>query len=192
MQKVLEVKGHRRKRASTQRAIDVKGHRCKKLYRNSALIYFMTDQSTSPKDFERVLGKAAVEAARTASQASQAAKRIFSEMASESSEAKGYDTPDIDLIDTNDEIIALIALPGVSKDRIDLRTTEDLLSIEAQAMPREGKYLRRDMSPNGFKREIKLPAEIKPEAVRASYQNGILEVHLPKLVVVNAQRVQVE
>jgi len=152
----------------------------------------MTDQSTGAKDFERVLGKAAVEAARTASQASQVAKRIIGEMTSEVAESKGYDTPAIDLMETNDEIIAFIALPGVSKDRIDLRITEDLLSIEAKAMPRDGKYIRRDMSPNGFKREIKLPAEIKPEAVRASYQNGILEVHLPKLVVVNAQRVQVE
>ncbi|MFB3765774.1 MAG: Hsp20/alpha crystallin family protein [Methanotrichaceae archaeon] len=152
----------------------------------------MTDQSTGAKDFERVLGKAAVEAARTASQASQVAKRIIGEMTSEAAESKGYDTPAIDLMDTNDEIIAFIALPGVSKDMIDLRITEDTLSIDAKATPREGRYLRRDLSPNGFKREIKLPAEIKPEAVRASYQNGILEVHLPKLVVVNAQRVQVD
>ena len=152
----------------------------------------MTDQSTGAKDFERVLGKAAIEAAKTASQASQVAKRIIGEMTSEVGESKGYDTPAIDLMDTNDEIVAFIALPGVSKDRIDLRITEDTLSIDAKATPREGKYLRRDLSPNGFKREIKLPAEIKPEAVRASFQNGILEVHLPKLVVVNAQRVQVD
>ncbi len=152
----------------------------------------MTPESTGPRDFEKVLGKAAVEAARTASQASQVAKRIIGEMASEAAEAKGYDTPAIDLVETNEEIIALVALPGVSKDKIDLRATEDSLYVEAKAMPREGKYLRRDMSPLGFKREIKLPAEIKPEVVKASYQNGILEVHLPKLVVVSAQKVQVE
>ncbi len=165
---------------------------CKRLYRNSDIFYPMTPESTGPRDFERVLGKAAVEAARTASQASQAAKKIISEMTSEVAEAKGYDMPAIDLIDTNEEIIAFIALPGVSKDSIDLRITEDSLSIEAKATPREGRYIRRDMSPLGFKRDIKLQAEIKPEAVRANYQNGILEVHLPKLVVVNAQRVQVE
>lgn len=152
----------------------------------------MTDQSTSSKDFERVIGKAAVEAAKTASQASQVAKRILGEMTSEVAESKGYDLPAIDLMDTNEEIIAFIALPGVSKEKIDLRITEDTLSVDAKATPREGRYLRRDLSPNGFKREIKLPVEIKPEAVKASYQNGILEVHLPKLVVVNAQRVQVE
>ena len=41
-------------------------------------------------------------------------------------------------------------------------------------------------------REIKLPLEIKPEQVKASFRGGILEVRLPKLVVVNAQRVTVE
>ena len=43
-----------------------------------------------------------------------------------------------------------------------------------------------------MKREIKLPVEIKPEQVKASYENGILEVRLPKLVVINAQRVTVD
>jgi HSP20 family protein len=152
----------------------------------------MTDQSTGARDFERMLGKAAVEAAKAASQASQTAKKIIGEMASEAAESKGYDMPAIDLIDTNEEIIAMVALPGAEKDKIDLRATEDTLAVEAKAIPREGRYLRRDMSPLGFKREIKLPAEIKPEAVRANYQNGILEVHLPKLVVVSAQRVSVD
>lgn len=152
----------------------------------------MTDQSTGPRDFERMLGKAAVEAARTASQASQTARKIIGEMASEAAESKGYDIPAIDLIDTDEEIIALVALPGAAKDQIDLRATEDSLAVEAKAIAREGRYLRRDTSPLGFKRDIKLPAEIKPEMVKASYQNGILEIHLPKLVVVSAQRVQVE
>lgn len=152
----------------------------------------MTDQSTGPRDFERMLGKAAVEAARTASQASQTARKIIGEMASEAAESKGYDIPAIDLIDTDEEIIALVALPGAAKDKIDLRATEDSLAVEAKAIAREGRYLRRDTSPLGFKRDIKLPAEIKPEMVKASYQNGILEIHLPKLVVVSAQRVQVE
>ena len=43
-----------------------------------------------------------------------------------------------------------------------------------------------------MKREIKLPVEIKSEQVRASFKDGILEVHLPKLVIINAKRVQVD
>jgi HSP20 family protein len=44
----------------------------------------------------------------------------------------------------------------------------------------------------GMRREIKLPVEIKPEQVKASFTDGILEVRLPKLVVINAQRVVVD
>ncbi len=147
----------------------------------------MKSDSTSSTDLERMIGKAAVEAAKMSSQASQAAKKFLGEMG----EAKGYDVPTIDLIDGNEELIARVALPGASKDAIDLRVTEDSLYVEAKAVPREGRYLRRETSALGMKREIKLPVEIKPEQVKASYENGVLEVHLPKLVVVNAQRVTV-
>ncbi|HOV52872.1 MAG TPA: Hsp20/alpha crystallin family protein [Methanothrix sp.] len=37
-----------------------------------------------------------------------------------------------------------------------------------------------------------MPVEVKPEQIKASFKDGILEVHLPKLVVINAQKVRVE
>ncbi len=152
----------------------------------------MRNDSPGSSDVERKVGKAVVEAARISSQASRAAKKILSDMAGEMVETKGYDLPALDLTETNEEIIARLSLPGVSKEKIDLRITEDSLSVEAPAAPAEGKYLRRETSPQGFKREIKLPEEIKPEQVRALYESGILEVHLPKLVVVIPTTVKVE
>ena len=107
-------------------------------------------------------------------------------------EAKGYDLPAIDIIETNEEIIVRAALPGVSKEKIDLRVTEESIYVDAKATPAEGKYLRRETSPLGFKRDLKLPVEIKPEQVKATYENGILEVRLPKLVVINPTTVKVE
>ena len=155
----------------------------------------MKSDSSGISDLERVIGRAAVEAARMSSQASQAAKKILGDVSSEIneiSEAKSSDLAPIDLIETEDELIVLVALPGASKEKIDLRVTEDSLYVEAKATPREGKYLRREMGTMGRKREIKLPIEVKQEQVKASFKDGILEVHLPKLVVVNAQRVQVD
>jgi len=152
----------------------------------------MKSDSKGTSDLERMIGKAAVEAARMSNQASQAAKKILAEVTSEMGEAKGYDLAAIDLLETNEELVAFVALAGANKEMIDLKVTEDSLHVEAKAVPREGKYLRREMSALGQKREIKLPVEIKPEQVRASFKDGILEVHLPKLVVVNAQRVQVD
>ena len=59
-------------------------------------------------------------------------------------------------------------------------------------MPRTASYLAGEMSPEGFKREIKLPVDVKPEQVKARFDNGILEVRLPKLVVTSATTVQVQ
>ena len=126
------------------------------------------------------------------SQASQAAKKILGDVTGEISEIKSLDRAPLDLIDADVELIALVALPGASKDMIDLRVTEDSLYVDAKASPREGKYLRQELNSISLKREIKLPAEVKPEQVRAMFKDGILEVHLPKLVVVNAQKVQVD
>jgi len=152
----------------------------------------MKSDSSGTSDLERVIGKAAVEAARMSSQASQAAKKILGDVTSELSEVRSYDLAAVDLMETEEELIALIALPGADKESIDLRVTEDSLYIDAKAPVREGKYLRREMSTLSRRREIKLPMEIKPEQVKASFKDGILEVHLPKLVVVNAKRVVVE
>ena len=152
----------------------------------------MKSDSSGSSDLERVIGKAAVEAARMSSQASQAAKKILGDVTGEISEARSYDLAPIDLIETEEELIALVALPGASKEKIDLRVTEDNLYVDARAEVREGKYLRREMGTMLRKREIKLPIEIKPEQAKASFKDGILEVRLPKMVVVNAQKVQVD
>ncbi|MDD1757696.1 MAG: Hsp20/alpha crystallin family protein, partial [Methanotrichaceae archaeon] len=117
--------------------------------------------TSNSSDLDRMISKAATEAAKMGSQAQQAAKKLFDQMSTDQGE-KGYDLPTIDLLDTNEELIALVALPGATKDQIDLKVTEDSLAIGAQTTPKEMKYLRRETSPKGFKREIKLPEEIKP------------------------------
>jgi len=106
----------------------------------------MKPDSSGTSDFERMIGKAAVEAARMSNQASQAAKKILGDVTSEMNEAKGYDLAAIDLIDAEVELIAFVSLPGASKDQIDLRVTEDNLYVEAKSTSREGKYLRRETS----------------------------------------------
>ena len=49
----------------------------------------MKSDSSGTSDLERVIGKAAVEAARMSSQASQAAKKILGDVTSELAETKG-------------------------------------------------------------------------------------------------------
>ena len=149
----------------------------------------MKSSPSGSSDLEQMIGSAAVEVARISI---QAAKKILGELPSDMAMGKSQDHPPIDLMDRKDELVALVSLPGRSKDMIDLRVTEDTLTISAKAVAREGKYLRREIENQNLEREIKLPLEVKPEQVKASFNEGILEVHLPKLVVVDSQRIRVE
>jgi HSP20 family protein len=77
--------------------------------------------------------------------------------------------PLVDLIDDGESIIILVALPGVEKEAIDLRVTENCLTFSV------------DGSDFEWYDELKLPARVNPKLARASYKNGVLEVKLSKL-----------
>jgi len=77
--------------------------------------------------------------------------------------------PLVDLIEDGDVLVVLVSLPGVNKDDIDLRVTENCLTVSV------------DTADFDWYEEMKLPARVKPKSARASYKNGVLEVRLEKL-----------
>jgi len=149
----------------------------------------MKSYPSGSSDLEQMIGSAAVEVARLSI---QTAKKILGDLPGDIAVEKSKDQPPIDLIDRKEELVALVSLPGRNKDMIDLRVTEDSLSISAKAATREGKYLLQEIENRDVEREIKLPLEVKPEQVKASFHEGILEVHLPKVMIADSQRVPVE
>lgn len=77
--------------------------------------------------------------------------------------------PLVDLIDEEDVLVVLVALPGVKKDNIDLRVTENCLTISVTTDEFE------------WYDEFKLPTRVITKSARASYKNAVLEVRLEKL-----------
>ena len=77
--------------------------------------------------------------------------------------------PLVDLIDERNQIVVLVALPGVGKDNIDLRVTENCLTVSVDTTEFE------------WYDEFKLPTKVKLKSACASYRNGVLEVRLEKI-----------
>ncbi len=75
--------------------------------------------------------------------------------------------PLVDVIDQDDEIIVVAELPGVDKNKIKVRATEEKLIINAE-------------NHRKYHKVIDLPAKINPNTAKASYRNGVLEVKLKK------------
>lgn len=93
--------------------------------------------------------------------------------------------PRMELYQTDSEVIVTAELPGIqSKEDIELSVTPDSLSLRGELKRAhdvsEENFFHSERYYGSFSRSFPLPAEIKPEETRASYNNGILEVRMPK------------
>jgi HSP20 family protein len=77
--------------------------------------------------------------------------------------------PLVDLIADGDSLTVLAVLPGVRKEDIDLRVTENCLTISV------------DTDEFDWYNEYKLPTKVNPKSARASYKNGVLDVKMESL-----------
>lgn len=142
------------------------------------------------EDAERMVGRAVMESMKRSVQARDVFRKVLGDVADSFPEAG--DLPAADVIDSPEEVVVFIDLPGTKKELIDLAVTEDALTIKAKFERPAGTYTSRERAEAETSRRVKLNSEIKPEQVRAKYEDGVLEVHLPKLIVVKPKAVPIE
>jgi HSP20 family protein len=92
--------------------------------------------------------------------------------------------PRVDVYETEAEYVVKADVPGVTKDDLDVTVHEDVLMLKGETkhdeeINEEG-YVRRERRYGRFERSIPLPGGVKPDDVKASFKDGVLEVRLPK------------
>lgn len=94
-------------------------------------------------------------------------------------------TPRMDVRENENEICIETDLPGVPENDIEVRLDDDVLTIrgERKSEQREDKenYHVMERSMGAFQRSMRLPFHVDPEQVKASFQDGVLTVRLPKM-----------
>jgi HSP20 family protein len=104
--------------------------------------------------------------------------------------------PGRDIIETYDNIIVHVALPGIKKENIELDLTEKYLKVEAKFDTEEeihGAYVTLTDKKSGvIRRTINLPKKVIPEEASAKFENGILKVEIPKLEKEKRLKVKIE
>jgi HSP20 family protein len=103
-------------------------------------------------------------------------------------------TPALDLYQTNDDVVAVVELPGMRKEDIEISLHDGTLSIsgERKAESAEGdKATRTERFVGKFRRSIALPTRVDVNKVNASYKDGILTVTLPKAEEVKPKQIKV-
>jgi len=106
-------------------------------------------------------------------------------------------TPCVDVYETEKEVVVKAELPGLTKKDVEVQATEDSVTIRGEfkkdeEVSEEG-YYRRERRFGRFERMIPLPAEVKPEEAKAKFENGVLEIRLPKAKEApKAKRIEIE
>lgn len=104
--------------------------------------------------------------------------------------------PDVDIKETDKEIIVKADLPGMKLEDIEVSVDKDQLVIKGERkMEKEEKekdYIRVERSYGSFYRSFDIGVPIKEDEVKATYKDGVLEVILPKAEVKKAKKVQIE
>jgi len=96
----------------------------------------------------------------------------------------GHREPFIDVMESYKEIIATAEMPGLEKQDIKINVTEDMLEISAETKQEEKKeekgYIYRERRRGSYYRAISLPSPVDPDNSKATYENGVLEIKMPK------------
>ena len=90
----------------------------------------------------------------------------------------------VDIYHTDEEIVILAPIAGVSKEDITLEVTDDVLVIRGtrpmQAEIGEENYFTKECFWGSFSRAIVLPEEAEIQKINASFELSVLEIRIPK------------
>jgi HSP20 family protein len=104
--------------------------------------------------------------------------------------------PPFDLIETEVEYIVRLDVPGAHRENLDITLAGTLLTVsgrrEFPKAERGEHYLLAEREWGEFHRMIRLPAAVVQEKIMATYQDGVLVVHLPKVPTAVTNRILIK
>ena len=86
--------------------------------------------------------------------------------------------------ETDKELVLIAELPGFSKDEIKLKITPKTVFISAEkkkiSIEKNKNLYKQERSYGSASRDMTLPEEVNTEGAKAKFENGVLEVTMPK------------
>ena len=105
-------------------------------------------------------------------------------------------TPQVDVVDRDDEIFVKAELPGLDKDNVEISMTSNSVTIKgstkAEEKEEKGDYHRCEISQGSFSRTVSLPSEVDIDKAKAKFKHGVLKLTIPKVKVSKHKSVKVE
>jgi HSP20 family protein len=102
--------------------------------------------------------------------------------------------PVTDIFETDQALTVVLEMPGVDKNRVDLRVENDILSVEGQVDL--SKYqglapLYIEYSVGNYARSFQLSSKIEQDRITAELKDGVMTLVLPKAEKAQPRRIAV-
>ena len=105
-------------------------------------------------------------------------------------------TPPIDIFETDQAFILMVEIPGVDPEKVKIEYQERTLIISGDRPPpprdARSKYHHVERAYGPFERRFAFPYLVCCEDIEAHYENGVIEINVPKDPAYKAKSVQVQ
>ncbi len=105
--------------------------------------------------------------------------------------------PKVDIIDQKTNLLVRAEIPGIKKENIDISVSDTTITIKGHSKEEieekeKENYYRRETSSKSFTRTLSLPCEVQSKDAKANFQDGVLQITLPKAEKAKAQTLQID
>jgi HSP20 family protein len=107
-------------------------------------------------------------------------------------------SPKVDVLEKDNRLITRVDLPGVKKEDVTVEVKDGLLTLSGERKieteEKNKNMYRSEREYGSFRRAVPLPPGVKPEDVKATFANGVLEVSvpIPAAAKANGQKVPIQ
>ena len=109
---------------------------------------------------------------------------------------QGSWVPAVDVFDQHDAVVLKAELAGMRPDDIKIEVEDNVLTIKGERSFSEKiddeRYYRVERRFGSFQRSLALPQGVKADEIEAAYEDGILQVRVPKAPVEQPRRIEVK
>jgi HSP20 family protein len=103
--------------------------------------------------------------------------------------------PALDISERKDAYLVTVELPGIKPEDLDITMEDGLLTIQGERQftqeSSEQQFHRVERRYGAFRRSITLPAHVMAEGIEASFEDGVLQILVPKMEEAKPKRIQV-
>jgi len=102
--------------------------------------------------------------------------------------------PPVDIYETADAVTLLAEMPGVSKEKIEIKLDEGVLTLKGTARPllsQGRRILLQEYEAGEYMRRFTISESIDQEKIRATMADGVLKVVLSKVKPAKPRKIEV-